>query len=166
VTSGTASLRIRPFAEHDADPVLDIALRAWQPVMPSIEQDFGPELYRLLTPDWRAEKREEIAAFTGEAKSLDAFVAVVDDVPVGYVALRLDTKARLGEISLIAVDPDHQRAGVGSKLLQFALDTMKHAGMVAAMVETGFDPGHAPARGAYEKAGFVNIPAARYWKQL
>ena len=50
--------------------------------------------------------------------------------------------------------------------LEFALDTMKRAGMVVAMVETGFDPGHAPARGAYEKAGFVNIPAARYWKQL
>jgi ribosomal protein S18 acetylase RimI-like enzyme len=91
---------------------------------------------------------------------------VVDDVPVGYVALRLDADTKLGEIYLLAVDPEHQNHGIGTMLTEHAFDEMRRAGMVAAMVDTGFDPGHAPARRTYEKAGFVSIPAARYFKQL
>jgi hypothetical protein len=43
---------------------------------------------------------------------------------------------------------------------------MKEAGMSVAMVETGGDPGHAPARHIYEKAGFGLFPVARYFKKL
>jgi RimJ/RimL family protein N-acetyltransferase len=38
--------------------------------------------------------------------------------------------------------------------------------MAIAMVETGGDPGHAPARAAYEKAGFRVLPLARYFRKL
>jgi hypothetical protein len=38
--------------------------------------------------------------------------------------------------------------------------------MTMVMVETGGDPGHAPARGAYEAAGFERWPVARYFKAL
>jgi hypothetical protein len=34
------------------------------------------------------------------------------------------------------------------------------------MVETGGDPGHAPARHTYEKSGFQLLPVARYFKKL
>jgi hypothetical protein len=43
---------------------------------------------------------------------------------------------------------------------------MKDAGMSIAMVETGGDPGHAPARRTYEKLGFGLLPIARYFKKL
>jgi hypothetical protein len=31
---------------------------------------------------------------------------------------------------------------------------------------TGGDPGHAPARHTYEKAGFTPLPLVRYYKEL
>jgi hypothetical protein len=34
------------------------------------------------------------------------------------------------------------------------------------MVETGDDPGHMPARRAYEAVGFERWPVARYFKDL
>jgi hypothetical protein len=34
------------------------------------------------------------------------------------------------------------------------------------MVETGGDPGHAPARRTYERSGFTLLPIARYFKNL
>jgi hypothetical protein len=34
------------------------------------------------------------------------------------------------------------------------------------MVETGSDPGHAPARATYENAGMKLITVARYFKRL
>ena len=38
--------------------------------------------------------------------------------------------------------------------------------MDIAVVETGGDPGHAPARAAYEAAGFTPLPIARYFRLL
>jgi RimJ/RimL family protein N-acetyltransferase len=38
--------------------------------------------------------------------------------------------------------------------------------MRVAMVETGLDPGHAPARRVYQKAGYTLLPVARYFKPL
>jgi hypothetical protein len=43
---------------------------------------------------------------------------------------------------------------------------MKEAEMSVAMVENGGDPGHAPARCTYEKAGFGLWKVARYFKKL
>ncbi len=65
-----------------------------------------------------------------------------------------------------AVDPDYQRRGIAMALTDFAVAHMKAAGMEIAMVETGGDPGHAPARAAYEKAGFRVLPLARYFRKL
>jgi hypothetical protein len=43
---------------------------------------------------------------------------------------------------------------------------MKKSGMSIAMVETGGDRGHGPARGLYAHAGFRALPLARYFKKL
>jgi GNAT superfamily N-acetyltransferase len=72
----------------------------------------------------------------------------------------------MGQTSMVAVDPDHQGGGIGTALTEFGLDRLKDAGMKVAMVETGGDPGHAAARRTYEKAGYVLLPVARYFKNL
>jgi len=77
-----------------------------------------------------------------------------------------DPGRNMGEISMLAVDPDHQGGGIGTALTEFALDRLKDAGMKVAVVETGGDPGHAAARRTYEKAGHVLLPIARYFKEL
>ncbi|WP_242072512.1 GNAT family N-acetyltransferase [Microcoleus sp. FACHB-68] len=69
-------------------------------------------------------------------------------------------------LDMVAVDPDFQGRGIGSALIEFALAWMKDAGMSIAMVETGGDAGHAPARHTYEKVGFELFPVARYFKKL
>lgn len=72
----------------------------------------------------------------------------------------------MGEIHLVAVDSDFQGQGIGTALIRCALDWLKVAGMTIAMVETGGDRGHAPARRTYEKVGFELWPVARYFKTL
>jgi ribosomal protein S18 acetylase RimI-like enzyme len=85
---------------------------------------------------------------------------------VGFVAVKLHLENTMGEIYMVAVDPAVQRRGIGTALTAFALDWMKQAGMSVAMVETGGDLGHAPARHTYEKLGFRLLPIARYFKKL
>lgn len=67
---------------------------------------------------------------------------------------------------MIAVDPDHQRKGIAMALSEVALEWMTDAGMTTAMVSTGGDPGHAPARRTNEKAGFRAFPSVQYFKKL
>jgi hypothetical protein len=53
------------------------------------------------------------------------------------------------------------------QMYAFALDRFRSEGMRWANVDTGLDDGHAPARRAYERAGFdISISSIRYYKEL
>ena len=158
--------RIRPFDDRDAEAVVDLPLRAWAPVFASLEQTLGSEIFRRQHPDWREDQRRTVEAVCASQEKR-VWIAEVDGATVGFVAVELDQPERsMGEISMLAVDPDYQGGGIGTALTEFALDRLKDAGMSVAMVETGGDPGHAAARRTYEKAGYVHLPIARYFKNL
>jgi ribosomal protein S18 acetylase RimI-like enzyme len=126
----------------------------------------GSEIFRRLHPDWREDQRRVVEDVLA-AKKGRVWVAEVDGAAVGFVAIELHHPERsMGEISMLAVDPDYQGGGIGTALTEFALDRLEDAGMKVAMVETGGDPGHAAARRTYEKAGYVLLPVARYFKNL
>jgi predicted N-acetyltransferase YhbS len=67
---------------------------------------------------------------------------------------------------LLAVHPEYQNQGIGTELNHFALKKMKESGMKLAVVATGGDPGHTPARRTYEKAGYTALPGVRYYQDL
>ena len=158
--------QVRPLDDRDAEAVVGLSLRAWAPVFASIEQALGSEIYGLLFPDgWLASQRQAVEAVCASQEKR-VWVAEVDGTTVGFVAVDLHPESSMGEIHMLAVDPDHQGNGIGTALTEFALARIKGAGMKVAMVETGGDPGHAAARRTYEKAGYLHLPIARYFKNL
>jgi ribosomal protein S18 acetylase RimI-like enzyme len=158
--------RIRPLADRDVGAVVDLSLRAWEPVFASLERVLGSDVFGRLHPDWREDQRRAVEGVLA-AKEGRVWVAEADGTAVGFVSVGVfDAERGMGEISMLAVDPDHQGRGIGTALTGFALDRLKEAGMKVAMVETGGDPGHAPARRVYEKAGYTILPIARYFKNL
>lgn len=164
---GGMSVTVRALEERDQAAVVALSLRAWAPVFASVERVLGDSgVFGHLHPDWRTSQRQAIEAVFGE-DDVDAWVADVDDDDVaGFVAVRLDHHASVGEIHMVAVDPAWQRNGIGARLTSFAVRWMKDRGMAVAMVETGGDPGHAPARRTYEQAGFTELPVSRYFRRL
>jgi ribosomal protein S18 acetylase RimI-like enzyme len=158
--------RIRPFEDRDARAVVDLSLRAWAPVFASLERVLGSGVFGRLNPDWREDQRravEEVCA----SQETRVWVTEVDGATVGFVATEVFAPGRgMGQISMLAVDPDYQGGGVGTALTEFGLDTLKDAGMRVAMVETGEDQGYAAARRTYEKPGCTLLPIARYFKNL
>jgi len=73
----------------------------------------------------------------------------------------------MGEIGLNAVHPDHAGQGIGAAMYEKVMAKMKAAGTVLATVGAGGDPSHAPARRAYEKAGFgPALPSVYLYKLL
>jgi len=158
--------QIRPFDDRDVEAVVDLSLRAWTPVFASLERVLGSEIFGRPHPDWREDQRRAVEDVCA-AKEGRVWVAEVGASAVGFVAVEFHhPECSMGEISMLAVHPDHQGGGIGTALTEFALDRLKEAGMTVAMVETGGDPGHAAARRTYEKAGYVLLPIARYFKNL
>ena len=97
----------------------------------------------------------------------EVYVAEVAGEVVGFVSVQLNRDTGVGEIGLNAVDPAHAGRGVGTEMYDFAVTRMKEAGMTVATVGTGGDPSHAPARRAYQKAGFgVEIPSVWMYRKL
>lgn len=157
-------LSIRAFEPADQPAVTELALRAWAPVFTSLEQVLGG-IFATMHQDWRADQRRAVEAACADG-NLTTWVAEADSVVAGFATAKLDRGERMGEIHMIAVDPDHQRRGIAAALTEHAVRWFRVNGMTLAMVETGGDPGHAPARATYEHAGFTQLPIARYFRRL
>ena len=162
---------IRPFEDRDAETIVGLSLRAWEPAYASLERVLGSEVFRRQHPDWREDQRRAVrhvlAANEGRVWGAEANAQTGARTVAGFVAIEPDhPEEGMGEISMLGVDPDRQGEGIGTALTLFALERLREAGMRVAMVETGGDPGHAPARRAYEKAGFTLLPIARYFNNL
>jgi ribosomal protein S18 acetylase RimI-like enzyme len=158
-------LRIEPYDARHLDAVVRLSLRAWAPVFASLQNVMDLDVFQEFYPDWRVNQQKAVADVCA-AEETHVWVAIDAGQTAGFVAVKLHSESRMGEIYMIAVDPDFQSRGIGSALTAFALAWMKDAGMSVAMVETGGDPGHAPARHTYEKMGFRLLPIARYFKKL
>ncbi len=160
------NIRIEPYNSRHLDGIVRLSLRAWTPVFDSIQKAMDPDVYQAFYPNIWSVSQQQAVEDVCTAEDAQVWVAVDDSSPVGFVAVKLHLADSMGEIYMVAVDPDKQGCGIGSALIAFVLNWMKDAGMAVAMVETGGDPGHAPARHTYEKMGFGLFPVARYFKKL
>lgn len=157
---------IRPVAPDEIDELVELALAAWAPVFRSFERLLGDGIYSQLYPDWRASQQATVEAICRDAADITTWVADLDGTIAGFVAFSLNHEAGEGEVELLAVHPSHQNRGIGTALNRAVLAEMKERGMKRAVAGTGGDPGHAPARRSYEKAGYRAFPQARYYQDL
>jgi ribosomal protein S18 acetylase RimI-like enzyme len=158
---------IRPLTDADVDAVVTFSLDAWTPVFASFQAVMGPRVYALVYPDWRTAQARAVAEVC-RAEDVDAWVAAVDGAPVGFVAVRWtkEDATPVGEVEMIAVAPAQQRAGIAGRLLEHAVAAIRARGVPLAVIGTGGDDGHAPARSLYERHGFTGLPLVRYYRAL
>lgn len=159
--------RLRPVRPEDTARLQEIREAAFAPVFASFRSILGDDIYDLAQA--RADEAQEEFLITMLAPESDWKVYVVEiagDV-VGFVSIKLDQDTKVGEIGLNAVAPSHAGRGIGTEMYDFAVVRMREAGMKVATVGTGGDPSHAPARRAYQKAGFtVEIPSVWMCRML
>jgi ribosomal protein S18 acetylase RimI-like enzyme len=158
---------IREYHRGDEEDVVRLSLRAWAPVFASFEEVLGTEIStRLHGTDWRAYQAKSVRGTLSDL-AVRAWVADKDAQVRGFVAATVrDQERLLGEVVMLAVDPEDQGRGLGTALTDHATAWLRQSGMRVAMIGTRGDRGHAPARRVYEKADYRLIPLARYFKAL
>jgi len=155
---------VRPVRESDVKALVELTLLAFVPVFESFEVLLGSTIYGYIWPDWRKCQRDGVEEMCREAGKNPVLVAEAEGRPVGLVAYSIDAEANKGQTIFLAVHPEYQCHGIGTELNRRALAEIERAGVRMAVVETGGDPSHAPARRSYEKAGYTLLPLARYFK--
>jgi putative acetyltransferase len=140
-------------------PATEIGIRQFQPG--------DAAAFRRLNEEWitrffRVEPKEEPVLADPQATILDLggriFFATAGERCVGCCALiRLSDKEF--EVAKMAVEPSHQKAGIGRRLLQAAIEEGRNAGAQRLYLETN----HVltPAIRLYESLGFKHIDANR-----
>ena len=156
----SSTLVIRAASARDATRLEDVRRAAFAPVFASFRSILGDDIYNLAQA-----REEEVQAgylaslFAAESK-WEVYAAERDGIVVGFVSVWLNLETAIGEIGLNTVHPVWAAEGIGTEMYRFVIERMRQAGMRVATVSTGGDPSHAPARRAYEKAGFiVGIPS-------
>jgi GNAT superfamily N-acetyltransferase len=158
---------IRPLAPGDLPTLQSIRRAAFEPVFNSFRSIVGEEIAALAFADADAEQAKVLDDVCAAGSGHHVLVATVDGETVGFVSFTIDAAKRTGEIGLNAVRPDHAGKGIGTWMYQQVLARMKELGMALAVVGTGGDSSHAPARRAYEKVGFgPAIPSVYFYKLL
>ncbi|MCG8544421.1 MAG: GNAT family N-acetyltransferase [Alphaproteobacteria bacterium] len=158
---------IRKFEPGDLPRLHEIRVAAFEPVFRSFRSILGDEIARVAIGSAEREQADYLDSICGPKSDREVYVVEHDSEIVAFCAVALDQDSKVGEIDLNAVEPDYQGGGVGTWMYAFALARMKEAGMLVATVGTGGDPSHAPARRAYEKAGFgPALPSLHMYRSL
>ncbi len=165
VSIGFVHALIREYRPQDEGRVVELSLQAWTPVFASFEHVLGREIFARLHSDWRQDQAAAVRRTLADA-AMQVWVAEAEQLVIAFVAATLHRETRMGEIWMVAVDPEAQDEGVGTVLTNHATDWLRGSGMRVAMVDTGGDPGHAAARRVYEKAGYTLLPVARYFRAI
>ncbi len=147
------------FANEQSAPPAQVAIRQFQPG--------DAAAFRRLNEEWimrffRIEPKEESVLADPQGTILDAggriFFATAGERCVGCCTL-IRLNDREFEVAKMAVEPSHQRGGIGRRLLQAAIDEGRNAGAQRLYLETN----HVltPAIRLHESLGFKHIPENR-----
>lgn len=160
-------LALRPFRPDDLPVLHDLREVAFAPVFASLRALVGTEIAAVAFARAEEEQGQHLEEIAAEGSGHQLLVVEADGKVAGFVSFRVDAAKRSGEIGLNAVHPGFAGRGIGTWMYAEALARMKALGAEVAEVGTGGDPSHAPARRAYEKAGFgPAIPSLHLYRRL
>jgi ribosomal protein S18 acetylase RimI-like enzyme len=124
---------IRTYQPQDLSRIQEITVNSFEQVSidRNIEQQFGFVNGR----DWKERKARDVAADC-DVQPDGVFVAEEEGAVAGYVTTRLDHFTGIGRIPNLAVDERFRGKGIGTALIEHAVQWMRQQGMDMAKIET------------------------------
>jgi ribosomal protein S18 acetylase RimI-like enzyme len=164
----TETIMIRDWrADDDVERLVQIAVAAWEPIYAQFRRTMGDGMFLALHPDWPAEKGGQVQRACESGSSANVCVAEQAGELVGFITYYIRHDPCVAEIGNNAVHPAWQGQGIGPRMYEYVFERLRQRGVQYVQVHTGGDPSHAPARRAYEKAGFqTQLPEVTYFRKL
>lgn len=146
--------------KEDVDHLEEIRAIAFQPIFDSFRSILGDTIYEYAQLPEDEAQRDLLKSLFEKHSIWKTWKVNLKEKIIGFISIRIDESAKVGEIGLNAIHPNYSNKGIGTQMYHFAVEVMKNAGMKVATVATGGDPSHLSAINAYRKAGFtVEIPS-------
>ena len=157
-------LSIRKATTEDTDTLVILAQNEWRAIYDGFRAQMEDELFSLVYADPMEQKASQIRE---NVASGNCYVTELDGKIAGFIYYAYDEKSRIGTISNNAVSADFRGHGIGGRQYEFVFERLRALGALAVRVTTGADDAHAPARRAYEKAGFEkSLSSVTYYQKL
>jgi GNAT superfamily N-acetyltransferase len=127
----SATTLVRPARAGDPSSISAIQARAWRMAYGNLlpEATLAALTPEALLPAWQRTVSEP------PSSKHAVLVAVADDIVVGFATVGpsedRDAGQSDGQLAVFAVDPSHQRAGHGSRLLSAVVDHLRRHGLTA-----------------------------------
>ncbi len=156
---------VRSYVPGDLEAVVKIADLAWRPIRKMTRAALGDAISDFLHPGGDAvSKGQEVRAQIAGGK-YEILVCEEDGRLVGF--LTFSVHGRMAEICNNAALPGTGLKGIGQAMYGAVLENLRNRGIRLVSVTTGLDEAHAPARRAYERAGFHrHLDSTTYFMDL
>ncbi len=126
-------MTIRPYQPTDLARIQEITVNSFGGV--SIDRNIEEQFGFVAGKDWTQRKARDVTTDC-EVHPEGVFVAESDGEVAGYITTRLDRFTGIGRIPNLAVDEKYRGQGLGSRLIEFAIEWMREQGMAMAKIET------------------------------
>lgn len=156
---------IREYRPEDLERIMEIANTAWKPIRQMSREALGDTISDLFHPKGDAVSKGLEVKWQIECGQYNIAVCEHEGVVVGFITWMI--KDFMGEICNNAADSSSGLKGIGQTMYKYVLEQFRRSGVKVVKVSTGLDWAHAPARRAYERAGFKrHLDSTTYFMEL
>ena len=158
-------MEMREYREGDLEEVMGIANQAWAPIRKMSRDTLGDAISDILNPDGDAKSKGIQVKWQIDSGNYGIAVCEHEGAIVGFITYTIN--GSIGEICNNAALKSTGLKGIGQTMYRYVLEKFRQAGVKVARVTMGLDYAHAPARRAYERAGFKKrLDSTTYYMEL
>ena len=158
-------MNMRKYQAEDLEAVMAIANAGWKEIRKMSRAALGDRIADIFNPagDDKSKGLQVKEQIDSNLYNID--VCEHDGEIVGFITYKHD--GVLGEICNNAAKPGTGLKGIGQMMYKFVLEKFRAEKVQIVKVTTGMDYAHAPARKAYERAGFTrHLDSTTYYMEL
>ena len=158
-------MNMREYRAEDLAKVMEIANIAWQPIRKMSREALGDTIADILNPAGDALSKGLQVKEQIESGKWGIAVCEHENEIVGFITYSIN--GIWGEICNNGALTSTGLKGIGQTMYKFVMDEFRKANVKVVKVTTGLDWAHAPARRAYERAGFKkHLDSTTYFMEL
>lgn len=143
---------IRKYIKSDLEQVMTIANEAWKPIRKMSREALGNIIADRMNPAGDDVSKGLQVKAQIESGKYEIRVCEHENQLVGFITFQIC--GEWGTVCNNAAKPNTGLKGVGQLMYRTVLQIFREAHVKTVQVTTGLDWAHAPARQAYERAGF------------